>query len=78
MNKEQIKEKILLEKNASLIDILEINNNCYAKALITFEGVTNIEFKYYKISDDSIKDIEDSELKEVKSYFETNLGNIVY
>lgn len=79
MNKEQIKEKILLQKNARLVDILEINNSCYAKTLaISKNPTTNIMFKYYKISNEDIEDIKNEELDKVRNLFENDLGNIVY
>lgn len=79
MNKEQIKEKLLLEKKSRLIDMLEINNNSYAKTLIISESNnSNIKFKYYKIKEDLIEDIDITELEKIKKYFEINLGNVVY
>lgn len=79
MNKEEIKEKILLEKNASLIDVIEIAGNYYAKALVNSSDEDyEIRFEYYKIYEDSIFDLNEEELSEVKSFFEINLGNIVY
>jgi hypothetical protein len=79
LNKEQIKEKLLLEKKSRLIDMLEINNNSYAKTLIISESNnSNIKFKYYKIKEDLIEDIDITELEKIKKYFEINLGNVVY
>lgn len=79
MNKEQIREKLLVEKNAKLIDILDLNNKHYAKTLIMSKGTDfNFEYKYYEILHETIKEINDIELEEIKQFFETNLGNIVY
>lgn len=79
MNKEQIKEKLLLERNARLIDTLEINNKKYAKAMIVLKQQGfNFEYKYYEITEDIINEISDSELENVKSFFEKDYGNIVY
>lgn len=80
MNKENIKEKILLEKNASLIDILEIGGTNYAKTLelSNQKDLAVIKYKYYKIVENSILDLKPEELEEIRRFFETNLGNIVY
>lgn len=79
MDREQIKEKILLEKNANLIDILEIASELYAKALVSKEEKNNrISFDYYKISENTIQDLTEEEKDEIKHFFEINTGNIVY
>lgn len=81
MNKEEIKKKILLEKNANLIDIIEIAGNSYAKALlVNSESQTNLglTYKYYKILENTIQDLTKEELESVKDFFEIGLGNIVY
>ena len=80
MNKENLKEKMLLEKNANLIDILEIGGTNYAKTLDLSIGKESgtVKYKYYKIDQNSILDLRPEELEEIKSFFETNLGNIVY
>ncbi len=81
MNKEEIKKKILLEKNANLIDIIEIAGDFYAKALlVNSENKTNLglTYKYYRISENSIQNLTTEEIETIKSYFEINLGNIVY
>ena len=81
MNREQIKEKILLEKNANLVDVIEIAGNSYAKALLInseIETNLNLTYKYYKVLEDTIQDITQEELKNVKSFFEIDLGDIIY
>lgn len=81
MNREQIKEKILLEKNANLVDVIEIAGNSYAKALLInseIETNLNLTYKYYKVLEDTIQDITQEELKSVKSFFEIDLGDIIY
>lgn len=80
MNKEEIKKKILSEKNASLIDILEIGGTNYAKTLelSNQKDSAAIKYKYYKIVGNSILDLKPEELEEIRRFFETNLGNIVY
>lgn len=81
MNREQIKEKILLEKNANLVDVIEIAGNSYAKALLINSEVEtnlNLTYKYYKVLEDTIQDITQEELKSVKSFFEIDLGDIIY
>lgn len=79
MNKKQIQEKLLIEKDARLIDILEINHKKYAKAMIVLKQQGfNFEYKYYEISNDIINEITDSELENVRSFFEKDHGNIVY
>ena len=72
MNKEEIKKKILLDKNANLIDIIEIAGNSYAKALrVNAESKNNLglEYKYYKISENTIHDLTKEELERVKGFF---------
>ncbi len=79
MDREQIKEKILLEKNANLIDILEIASELYAKVLVSTENEDyRISYDYYKISDNTIQDLTEEEKDEIKHFFEINTGNIVY
>lgn len=81
MNREQIKEKILLEKNANLVDVIEIAGNSYAKALLInseIETNLNLTYKYYKVLEDTIQDITQEELKSVKSFLEIDLGDIIY
>ena len=80
MNKEKIKEKLLLEKNSKLIDILEIAGTNYAKTLEISreENLSAVKYKYYKIVENSILDLIQEELEEISRFFEINLGNIVY
>lgn len=80
MNKEKIKEKLLLEKNSKLIDILEIAGTNYAKTLEISreENLAAVKYKYYKIVENSILDLKQEELEEISRFFEINLGNIVY
>lgn len=81
MNKEEIKKKILLEKKANLIDLLEIAGNSYAKALLVNSETENnlgLTYKYYRILENTIQDLTAEELESVKSFFEIDLGNIVY
>lgn len=80
MNKEKIKEKLLLEKNSKLIDILEIAGTNYAKTLEISreENLAEVRYKYYKIVENSILDLKQEELEEISRFFEINLGNIVY
>ncbi len=79
MNKEVIKEKILVQKKAKLIDILEINSKCYAKTMLILDTDNfEIEYKYYEIENDIIKDINEDDLEKVEQYFGKNHGLIVY
>lgn len=81
MNREQIKEKILLEKNANLVDVIEIAGSSYAKALlIKSENEINpsLTYKYYKVLENAIQDVTQEELNRVKSFFEIDLGDIIY
>lgn len=81
MNREQIKEKILLEKNANLVDVIEIAGSSYAKALlIKSENEINpsLTYKYYKVLENAIQDVTQEELNSVKSFFEIDLGDIIY
>ena len=79
MNKEEIKKKILEEKNANLIDIMELASDCYAKALVNLaDDEHEVRFKYYKVDKDSIIDLTDEEMEKIKKVFEIDYGNIVY
>ena len=79
MNKEVIAEKLLIEKNARLIDIFEIGSKYYAKAIILFdESEFKIENKYYDVTNGNIKELEDDEQDEISQFFSKDYGNIVY
>ena len=79
MNKEIINEKLIAQKNAKLIDVMEIAGKIYAKTLVVLEdGDSKFEYKYYEINKDNINELDNEKLKKIKSFFETNLGNVVY
>lgn len=72
---------MLLERNANLIDIIEIAGNSYAKALLVNsenENNLGLTYKYYKILENTIQDLNPEELECVKDFFEINLDDIVY
>lgn len=78
MDKEEIK-KLLEEKNERLIDVLEINNKKYAKAICVIENQGfEFEYKYYEILKNAILEIKENELEKVKSFFGKVYGNVVY
>ena len=79
MNKNEIKEKLQIEKNANLIDILEIGNKKYAKALLSLKNNKfNIIYRYYEIEENSIKELNEEEREKIKMFFEKKYGNVVY
>jgi len=79
MDKEKIRELLLTKKSAKLLDVMEIAGKFYAKTLIFLnEEGRNFDYKYYEIENENIKDLDQEKLQEIKSFFETNLGNIVY
>ena len=79
MNKEIINEKLIIQKNAKLLDIMEIAGKIYAKTLVILnEDNSKFEYRYYEIDEENINELDDEKLKKIKSFFETNLGNVVY
>lgn len=79
MDKEIINEKLIIQKNAKLLDIMEIAGKIYAKTLVILnEDNSKFEYRYYEIDEENINELDDEKLKKIKSFFETNLGNVVY
>ena len=79
MDKNDIKEKLKVQKNANLINTFEIGSKQYAKAILNFKnGNFNIIYKYYEILDNNIKELSEEEQERVKVFFEKKYGNIVY
>ena len=79
MNKKEIREKLLTEKKAKLIDTLEINSKTYAKTLISSKlHPLGIAYRYYQITETAIYDINNNELEFIKQNFETDDKNVVY
>lgn len=77
MNREELDEKLLIEKNARLIDEIEFNNKKYVKALKI--NKEDIEYKYYELLENNLKDVEDEiTLKYLKELNEANYGDIIY
>lgn len=77
LDREKIKEKLLLEKNANLIDVLQIASSLYAKVLVSDENY-KISYNYFKISEDTIQDLTENEKEEIKHFFEINSEDVVY
>ncbi len=77
MDREKIKEKLLLEKNANLIDVLQIASSLYAKVLVSDKNY-KISYNYFKISEDTIQDLTENEKEEIKHFFEINSEDVVY
>ena len=79
MNKEVIAEKLLIEKNARLIDIFEINSRYYAKTItVTSQNSFKIQYKYYDVTDENVKELDSIQEEEISQFFTKDYGNTVY
>lgn len=77
MNQKELQEKLSREKNAEYISEFNYQGRVYVKALKESKKV--IEYVYYKIEKNEIKEIEDNQLLSYfKEQYELKPSKIIY
>jgi hypothetical protein len=77
MDNKHTKELLQKQYNATFVSNINYNNKNYIKALKNSKN--SIEYLYYEIDEDTIKEVTNKNLNEYfKKIYESPFGNIIY